>query len=571
MNLGHRLFFIVFLTIIMVTTVEAQAQPMLSFPADSSSTTIASSENNVVKILGLDFSAFPKIKVNLFIDKFCAMVGNLKKENFKVKENNTNVAIDNFYFTGNTSGQKLDLAVVFDDTGSMGEEISAMKSKVRGLTDQLDGSGIDTKYALVTFKDRYSVKTNWTSDPAVFRSSVNSLQEKGGDDEPEVSLDAIEAVLTMGFRTDAQKIILVITDAHAHYKNDSSIFSNYTKEEIEKDLKESGAIFIPVSPNFEKSSTYVDLREVANDTQSMWIEINRADFSTILEQLQGILTGTYVIEYTSPNQMPSENRTVLATVNAPGCVEGRASGTYITPDSAWAWLLKGNALFLHGNYGESIPCYDKAIELDPNLALAWSNKGTSLNQLGKYGEALEVVDKAIELDPNLSSAWNSKGYALNSLGRYNESLQACDKAIELNPDLADAWAIKGYALNSLGRYDEGLQACDEAIQLNPDYAEAWANKGWALNSLGRYDEALQACDKAIKLNPDLADAWANKGQALNAQGKYDEAIECFDEAVRLDPNDIDAWNNMSVALEALGRNTEASTAFAKAKELGYEG
>jgi len=367
---------------------------MLSFPADSSSTTIASSENNVVKILGLDFAAFPKIKVNLFIDKFCAMVGNLKIENFKVKENNTNVAIDNFYFTGNTSGQKLDLAVVFDDTGSMGEEISAMKSKVRGLTDQLDGSGIDTKYALVTFKDRYSVKTNWTSDPAVFRSSVNSLQEKGGDDEPEVSLDAIAAVLTMGFRPDAQKVILVITDAHAHYKNDSSVFSNYTKEDIEKSLKDSGTILIPVSPNFNKSSTYLDLSEVANDIQCMWIDIDFADFSTILEQFQDILTGTYVIEYTSPSQMPSENRTVLASVNAPGCVVGSASCTYVTPDSAWAWLIKGNALFFQGKYGESIQCYDKAIEIDPNLALTWSNKGTSLDYLGKDNEALKAEDKA---------------------------------------------------------------------------------------------------------------------------------------------------------------------------------
>jgi von Willebrand factor type A domain len=327
---------IILIAINTITAVEAEAQSTSSSPTSTAISVAGSavSNNNVVKILGLDPTAFPKIKVNIFIDKFCAMAGNLKKEDFKVKENGKDVAIANLHFTGNASGQKLDLAVVFDDTGSMGEEISAMKSKVKGLTDTLKASGINANYALVSFKDSMSVKTNWTDDPEVFKKQVNSLQAQGGNDEPEVALDAIETVLSMGFRPGTQKVILVITDAHAHYKNDSSVFSNYTNEEIEKDLKGSGAIFIPISPTFNKPSNYVDLREVANDIQSMRIDINSADFSAILEQFQGMLTGTYVIEYASLDQTPAENRTVLVSVGAPGCVTGNNSSYYITPGSA---------------------------------------------------------------------------------------------------------------------------------------------------------------------------------------------------------------------------------------------
>ena len=319
-----------------ITTVDAEAQSMSSPSASTAISGVSSavSENNGIKILGIDPTAFPKIKVSLLIDKFCAMAGNLKKEDFKVKENDKDMAIDNLHFTGNASGQKLDLAVVFDDTGSMGEEISDMKSEVEGLTDTLKASGINANYALVSFKDSVSVKTNWTDDPEIFKKQINSLQAQGGNDEPEVALDAIEAVLSMGFRPNAQKVILVITDAHAHYKNDSSAFSNCTKDEIEKDLKKSGAIFIPISPTFNKPSNYVDLREIANDIQSMRIDINSADFLAILEQFQGMLTGTYVIEYASLDQTPAENRTVFASVNAPGCVEGSDSSSYITPGSA---------------------------------------------------------------------------------------------------------------------------------------------------------------------------------------------------------------------------------------------
>jgi len=317
------------LLIYLASAVVIQAQS----PVSGASTAIAAPENSTIKILGIDSTAFPKIKANLFINKFCALAGNLKHENFKVKEDGNDLAIDNIYFSGNASGQKLDFAVVFDDTGSMSQEINAMKSKVKDLTDTLKASEINATYSLVSFKDSASVKTEWTDDPDLFKRKVNSLQSIGGDDEPEVSLDAIATVLAMGFRPDAQKIILVITDAHAHDKNDSSAFSMYTKEDIEKDLKESGAIFILVSPTFEKSSNYVDLREIANDIQSTWIDINSAEFSVILEQIQGILTGTYVIECTSPDQAPAMDRTVLVVVDKPGCVRGSDAGSYISPGS----------------------------------------------------------------------------------------------------------------------------------------------------------------------------------------------------------------------------------------------
>ena len=235
---------IVLLVINMVTTVDAQNSAPRnvagSYLVSQSSITINNefniiSENTAMKILGIDPTAFPKVKVNILINKSCAMAGNLKKENFKVNENGTDASSDNLYFTGNASGQKLDLAIVFDDTGSMQPEIDAMKSKVGDLTNTIKASGLDANYSLISFKDSVSVKTKWTKDQAVIKKNVDSLYSEGGGDEPEDSMDAIEAVLSMGFRPDAQKVILVITDAHAHYKNDSSGFSKYTKDEVEKD------------------------------------------------------------------------------------------------------------------------------------------------------------------------------------------------------------------------------------------------------------------------------------------------------------------------------------------------
>jgi hypothetical protein len=282
----------------------------------------------------LDPTSFPTVKINDFVNTTCARSGYLKKGDFNIQENDKHITIDSIYFTGNASGRKLDLAIVFDDTGSMGEEINAMKSRVEDLTTQIQASGMDARYALVTFKDEVSIETDWTSDPEIFKRAVNALQPRGGDDEPEDSLDAIENIISMQFRNDTQKAILVITDAHAHFRGDGTTYSKYTKEDVKRDLKDNGIIFIPVSPSFKISSGATDLRDVANEIQSMWIDINSAaDFANILDQIQGIITGTYVIEYTSPDLTPGTYRNVIVMVNNQSCDEakGSANTTYRSP------------------------------------------------------------------------------------------------------------------------------------------------------------------------------------------------------------------------------------------------
>lgn len=67
----------------------------------------------------------------------------------------------------------------------------------------------------------------------------------------------------------------------------------------------------------------------------MWIDIDSADFTTILEQFKGILTGTYVIEYTTPNQDSLGVRNVTVSVDAPDCLEDSDVSSYtMTGDSA---------------------------------------------------------------------------------------------------------------------------------------------------------------------------------------------------------------------------------------------
>ncbi|MFB3764521.1 MAG: VWA domain-containing protein [Methanotrichaceae archaeon] len=360
------------------------------------------------------------------------MAGVLKKEDFKATEDSNNVAIDNLYFAGNASGHKLDLAVVFDDTGSMQPEIDVMKSKVKDLTDKIKVSGLDANYSLISFKDGVSIRTKWTNDPVVFEKNIDSLHADSGGDEPEDSLDAIEAVLSMGFRPTAQKIILAITDAHAHDKDDGSGFSKYTKEQVEKDLKDQGVIFIPISPAFKEPNVHVDLKSIANDTQSKWINMGSADFSIILAQFKGIITGTYVVEYTSPDQTSVGNRSVTITANLPGCVVGNDSISYNKPENA----AKPNAPpFLNSLI------FDKTSPQDAGTAINWT-----ANAVDPDGD---LVLYKFFLDGRPMTPWEEDKtwiWVPGQAGHYQVEVQVRD-AKHAGPDEQDDRRAESFTIN----------------------------------------------------------------------------------------------------------------------------
>jgi tetratricopeptide (TPR) repeat protein len=550
---------------------------IIAFSADAQ---LQSPEKGAVTIVGLDSTAFPVLKLNLFIDGSCSSTGDIEQENLKVEEEGNSLAIGDYYFTGNATGQEIDLAVVFDNTTSMDEEIRALKSKVQELTQKISSSNLDARYSLVTFNCRViTTETTWTSDANSFKDAIGNLSASGGDfNLPENSLGGIERALSFGFRPEAQKIIIVITDELSYQKGDGKSNSSYDLSDVKEDLSNSGATFIAVSPDFSDPNAdpdvprsdvarYADMKTLATQSSGLWIDLRSADFSVILDQFQGIITESYVIECISPDPTPSENRTIQVSVNIPGCVDGSDSVTYTTPDSARWWIQKGNALFYMEKYLEAIQSYDRAIQLDPNYADAWNNKGVSLNILGRYEEALNATNEAINLDPQYPDAWNNRGVSLNNMGQYEEALNATNKAIEFNPQYSEAWNNKGASLNSIGRYEEALYAVNKSIELDPQYPDSWSNKGASLNNLGRYEEALNVIDKAIELNENMSEAWNNRCVSLNSLGRYEEALEAAERAIELNENLSAAWNNKAASLNNLGRYEEALEAAERAIKI----
>lgn len=116
----------------------------------------------------------------------------------------------------------VDLAFVLDTTGSMAEEIEAVKSTIRTVAARLGSEQTDVRIGLVEYKDRGDPEVTRTypfsSDLGGFARSVAALSAGGGGDTPEDMQAGLTAALDrLQWRPDATaRMIVVVADAPPH-------------------------------------------------------------------------------------------------------------------------------------------------------------------------------------------------------------------------------------------------------------------------------------------------------------------------------------------------------------------
>jgi hypothetical protein len=123
----------------------------------------------------------------------------------------------------------VDLAFILDTTGSMGEEIAAVKSTIHKVAATLGQRDVAFRVGLVEYKDRSDPFVtrvyDMTSDVGSFQSDVSRLSAAGGGDYPESVNEGLHVGLTrLEWSQDAVlKLAFLIGDAppHLDYQQDA--------------------------------------------------------------------------------------------------------------------------------------------------------------------------------------------------------------------------------------------------------------------------------------------------------------------------------------------------------------
>ncbi|KAL7389865.1 hypothetical protein ABVT39_011242 [Epinephelus coioides] len=114
---------------------------------------------------------------------------------------------------GISRGSSKALCFVIDTTGSMSDDIAAVRTVTSDIIDRKVGTQDEPSlYILVPFNDPDFGPLTRTTDPEVFRNAINSLTATGGGDFPEMSLSGLQLALT-GAPPSSE--IFLFTDAAA--------------------------------------------------------------------------------------------------------------------------------------------------------------------------------------------------------------------------------------------------------------------------------------------------------------------------------------------------------------------
>lgn len=177
----------------------------------------------------------------------------------------------------------VDLVFVIDTTGSMDDKIDGLLETCAEFAEEFGKLDLDQRMAVVSFGDLYvpgdRIETiPFTEKVSVIKDSLRRIpRNSGGGNEGESSLEAIERALALGFRQDAVKTFILITDEPAHQRNIKA-------EEMARRLIEKEVLTFVVSPPFRY------FKEMAEKTGGIWFQVAAdTDFRSILRTFRDLI------------------------------------------------------------------------------------------------------------------------------------------------------------------------------------------------------------------------------------------------------------------------------------------
>ena len=174
---------------------------------------------------------------------------------------------------------RLDLVLMVDATGSMGDEIAKLKSSMRAMSQQISQlpGQPDICYGLVAYRDRgdaFITRTHdFTDDLGAFQGLLARVQASGGGDTPEALNEALhEVVHKLDWRTDAARMVVMVADAPPHLDYGGPQYDKDMQAALAKGIK----LFAVGASGLDPVGEYV-FRQMAQYTAGRFVFLTYKD------------------------------------------------------------------------------------------------------------------------------------------------------------------------------------------------------------------------------------------------------------------------------------------------------
>ncbi len=222
-----------------------------------------------------------------------------------------------------TGSKKADVVFVIDNTGSMYDEISEVKTNLASFVNYLAEKGITLRFGIITYNDILSdgmdstvvftsglSSSTWYTTASDTIAALDSIDVYGGGDIPETLIDGLGYLVddkTYNWSSNATRCAIVLTDANYKLANRwgyDGILSD-AMHEVALDLKERNIVTSVITDPYYYS-TYQDL---VDTTSGILGDINGNYLTILMEMADNILkyaAKTNIGVYVIPGYMGSQ-------------------------------------------------------------------------------------------------------------------------------------------------------------------------------------------------------------------------------------------------------------------------
>jgi serine/threonine protein kinase/tetratricopeptide (TPR) repeat protein len=169
------------------------------------------------------------------------------------------------------------------------------------------------------------------------------------------------------------------------------------------------------------------------------------------------------------------------------------------------WVLHlelGTAYFSIGENEKALNELKRVTELEPDNVTGWNNLANVYERMGRYQESIPVYQKSIDLSPT-SLAYSNLGYVYTVLKQYPQAIQTLEKAVELGPNqefvagnLADAYRYSGQKDKANATYDKAIALAFRDLQVNPQNTDALGDLALYYAKKGETARAVEFIQRA---------------------------------------------------------------------------
>lgn len=166
------------------------------------------------------------------------------------------------------ASKSLDLMIMCDTTGSMGDELEYLKAELEDVVTRIrrDNANLPTRISVNFYRDEgdeYVVREYpFTTDLDAAVGAIAAQSAEGGGDTPEAVHTALKSAVSHDWEGDSVKVMFLVLDAPPH--DDAQVIDEvvkYTNEAAEKGIR-----IVPVAASgVDKSCEYL-LRSIAMKT-----------------------------------------------------------------------------------------------------------------------------------------------------------------------------------------------------------------------------------------------------------------------------------------------------------------